>query len=304
VPILKRLKVLSLFLLALASCFFLVKEVYFHLTDGFSLANITFQENGLDSFWQPRLLSQEESSEVKDALEQEYFYLSKGHQAYVFESRDKRYVIKFLKFQKYRPHWLYNIVPLPAFLENILLNKMPAKNQKVQNLVNSWKIAFDELPKETGVLYVQLGQDHDNPKRFLLRNKSGYIYEIDLNEYVFMVQRKVDVFDIALHSLMSQGNTQRAKELLDNLLALYLAEYNKGIYEKDRYIVRNTGVFNNFPIQIDTGRLRKDDFIKELSQQKKELVWKTSLLSEWLEQNYPELNKHLHERLIELQGLS
>jgi hypothetical protein len=272
------------------------KTAYYTQTDGFSLANIT-SEKYEGSLWTVPPLNGLEADEINSALNQEYKYLSKGHQAYVFESQDSRYVLKFIKFQKYRHHPLYAMLPLPDSLEKDRFKQTLHKQDKRDALFKSWKIAHTKLKDETQVLFVHIDLSDPFEKTLTLYNKGGTRYDIDLSQYVFLLQKKLDLFEDVLASQMQKGDTVGAKQLIDGLLDLYLNEFRQGLYEEDRYIVRNTGVLQNRPIQIDTGRLRESEDLKNPKKQAEVMLWKTTLLKEWLGETYPELEEHLSGRL-------
>lgn len=272
------------------------KSIYYEQTDGFSLSNIT-SEKYPDENWRVPPLNTADTDEVNLALSQEYRYLGKGHQAYVFESKDSRYVIKFIKFQKYRHHPLYAMVPLPETYEKDRFKHTLHKQDKRDALFKSWMIAHTKLKDETQVLFVHIDRTDSFGKELTLYNKSGTRYQINLGEHVFLLQKKVDLFEDVLAHQMQQGDIESSKQLLDGLLDLYLKEFRQGLYEEDRYIVRNTGVLDNRPIQIDTGRLREDHSLKDTRKQAEVMLWKTTLLKEWLKETYPDLEVHLDHRL-------
>lgn len=279
-----------------------VKASYFALTGGFSIANIS-SDHSDHSRWEIEPLTAAEAQEVEGALAQEYIYLGKGHQAYVFESKDKRYVIKFLKFQKYRHHPFVDAFSFPKVIAEKLQQQKIHKEEKRDALFTSWKIAFSKLKDETQVIFIHINRSEPFDKTLTLYNKAGIAYRLDLGRYVFLLQRKADLFDKVVEKQMASGDIDGAKALLDGLFAMYESEYRQGIFEEDRYIVRNTGVLNNKPIQIDIGRLRENATFKDPRKQAKEILWKTTLLKKWLELHYPELAAYFNERLHEFEKI-
>ena len=51
-----------------------------------------------------------ENFEDLSIFDQEFTYLGKGCQVYVFESKDKKYVIKFLRHHKYKPPFWTHLI--------------------------------------------------------------------------------------------------------------------------------------------------------------------------------------------------
>src|SRR5262249_31769779 len=129
--------------------------LYYYYTDGFTIENIStvlpYNPN-LDV----HTLSARDSEQLKLILDQPYTYLGKGCQAYVFESQDHKYVIKFFKYQRYKlKPWLAYFPALPAIVK-YRQQKLDHKQKKLERFFMSWKVAFDHLKKETGLLYVHL----------------------------------------------------------------------------------------------------------------------------------------------------
>lgn len=283
-------------------CLWGAKTAYFALTDGFSVANIS-SKHADDPELEISALTDGEADEVNKALSQEFNYLAKGNHSYVFESADKQYVIKFLQFQKYRHHPLINCLPLPAQFDEMRLKKTMHKEQKRDALLKSWKIAFTRLRKQTQLLFVHLNRGVPIGKTLTLHNKCGITYRLDLDQYVFMLQKKVDLFADTLKGFVSKEDMPSAKRLLDGLMDLYRFEFKQGLFEEDRYIVRNTGVVNHQPMHLDIDRFREDERLMDPEQQALQLQWKTAYLLKWLEARYPELAEHLKRNLDSLATL-
>jgi len=93
------------------------------------------------------------SNEINDILDQKFRYLSKGCQTYVFESEDKNYVIKFVRYHRYTiPMWL-NISSFATDYKNI---RLYYKSKLLNDSLNSYRIANEHLKDETATIYVHL----------------------------------------------------------------------------------------------------------------------------------------------------
>ena len=195
------------------------------------------------------------------------------------------------------------MLTLPESLDKDRAKQLLHKQDKRDALFKSWKIAHTKLKDETLVKFIHLDLSDGFTKTVTLYNKSGTRYDVNLGEYVFLLQKKVDLLEDALANQMKNGDVASAKELLDGLLDLYVKEFRQGLYEEDRYIVRNTGVLENKPIQIDTGRLRESEELKDPKKQAEIILWKTVLLKEWLGETYPELEAHFNFRLDNFRQL-
>src|ERR1700722_14345392 len=96
-----RFKTFFIFLVCIC-CLYGLTRLYYAVTGGFTIGNIT-SDLSYDQQWSTHALSTIEQQEVDRALDQQYAYLGKGCQAYVFKSDDGEYVLKFFKYQRFRP---------------------------------------------------------------------------------------------------------------------------------------------------------------------------------------------------------
>jgi hypothetical protein len=93
-------KQIFIFLVAVAAIYGLGR-LYYRLTDGFTIGNIT-ATFAYHPEWETTPLNVDEENFLEEALNQPYTYLAKGCQAYVFQSQDGKYVVKFFKYQRFR----------------------------------------------------------------------------------------------------------------------------------------------------------------------------------------------------------
>lgn len=269
---------------------FVFGRLYYRLTDGFRMGNVTM-ELPYQEKWQPRL---SETETLQTALNQPYHYLDKGHQAYVFESEDGQFVLKLLKFQRVRiPQWLRK-TELP-FFEQWRLKRIEKKDRMLQSLLTSWKLGFDELKEEAAIVYVHIVPSHNLQKNLKITDKIGLKHTLELDRTIFLIQRKAPLLGPTLDSLMVQNRSNEAKAVLDRLVGLFVSEYRRGLAEKELFILRNTGVLEGRPIHIDTGRFEWDLSLKE--NYRPELRRKTAKLLEWLREQHPELARHFEEQV-------
>jgi hypothetical protein len=278
-----------------------VGRLYYRVTGGFTIGNITY-ELPRDARWDTRSLTDEESDEIERVFSQKFRYLGKGCQSYVFASEDGQYVIKFLKYQRFRPkNWLYYFKFFPS-MEKYLKAKIEKKRHKLENVFASWKIAFEELQSETGVLYIHLNKSNYLNKTLVIYDKIGWEHHLNLDDYEFMVQRKAALLCPTIQSWMEKGELDRTKTLLDKLLNLVVSEYDRGLADNDHALMQNTGVIDDLPIHIDAGQLIRNSKMRDPKIWGQELFNKTWKFRRWLQKKYPELETYLVFRLQEILG--
>lgn len=283
-------------------CVYGMGRLYFKVTDGFSISNIT-SDFPYRKEWEVRPFTPEEAKVAQEALSQNYRYLAKGHQAYVFESADGKYVIKFLKFQRITPKPWYKILPLPASWEPWREQKIAFKNQVLNELFSSWKLSFEKLKEEAGMVMVHLNHTQDLNKRLTFEDKLGLSHTLNMDDMVFQIQHKTTLFDEVISKQMASGDILGAKQLIDRLLNLYVGECRRGLFEMDNWIMRNTGVTaEGQPMHIDTGRFVYDEKLQDPQVCYQEIIKKSVKIRPWLQKHYPVLSVYYDEKLASIKN--
>ncbi len=275
-------------------------RLYFQLTAGFTIGNITSNL----SYDPQREVSypSEMSHQVRQVLKQPFHYLGKGCQSYVFVSEDGQYVIKFLKYQRFRPQQFLNTLSFLPPVEKIRQKKLAKKNEKLNNLFSSWKIASEYLAKETGVFFVHLNKSQHLNQQLVIFDKLGLKHTLNADDLEFMIQKRARMLCPTIDEYMQNGCANKAKTLLSNLLGMILSEYERGFADNDHALMQNTGVIDGYPVHIDVGQFEKSDRFSNQIEYEIELFSKMYKFRIWLAKKYPELESFLTERLLDVIG--
>ena len=287
--------------MTVAVALYALGRLYYATTGGFTIGNIT-HPLPYNSSWAISFHPSEEQAFINQVVTTPYHYLGKGCQAYVFESSDGQYVMKFPKYQKFRPTiWLdaFSFIP---FIDNMRHNKVISKKKKLESMFVGWKIAFENLNEESGVVYLHLNKTAYLNKKLLLIDKIGIKHTLNLDDYEFMIQRKASLLCPTIKEMMAVNKTEETKALLDTLLYMILNEYKQGFADNDHALMQNTGIYKGKPIHIDVGQFVRNLSVKNSPTYHQEIFNKTWKFRNWLEAHYPELAKHLHGRLEEIIG--
>lgn len=279
-------------LLLISICLYGAGRLYFALTAGFTVGNVTDLPD-----IQPFTLkkpSEEKLKEVSALLDQPFHYLGKGCQSYVFESADGKYVLKFLKLQRFRPQWYLSYLP---GMKEYRQRKALEKKQKLLPLLSSWKIAYEDLAEETGVIYFHLPGVGKWDRQLTVIDKTEWRHNIDPDQTAFLLQRKASMLCPTLVEKMKHGDLDGAKELLNHLVTSLIYEYKRGFGDNDHALMQNTGVLDGRPVHIDVGQLSNEERFKDSLVYKEELFSKTYKFRIWLSKRYPELERHLYTLL-------
>lgn len=275
-------------------------RLYFQLTGGFTVGNIT-SDLSFDSQRDVKTVGRDDIGAI---LTQEFHYLGKGCQSYVFLSQDGQYVIKFLKYQRFRPQKFLNYLTFIPFVEKIRQKKVSKKTEKLNKLFSSWKIAYENLSNETGILFLHLNKTAHIQQPLVIYDKLGLKHSLNPDEIEFIVQKRAKMLCPTIDELMTSGKTDEAKNLLANLLNMIVSEYERGYADNDHALMQNTGVINGNPIHIDVGQFVSDVKMALKENYAIELFSKMYKFRIWLAKKYPELESFLTDRLLQIIGPS
>lgn len=289
-------KIITL-LLVTAFCFGGVR-LYFFLTDGFRVGNITYDLVHNPNF-DPRPLEEKEFEKFKSLLDQPFYYLGKGCQSYAFVSADDQYVIKFFKFQHFRKRWFDYFTFIPS-LKMKREKKWINKQNNLAKLFTRWKTAYENFREETELLYIHFNPTSHLGTHLTLIDKIGITRSIDLDQIAFLVQKKALMLCPAIEEMMQKGKSDAAKDLIEQLYALMLSDYARGYFDTDFALMQNTGVVEGKPIHIDVGLFEFDEKMKEPAAFKDNLCQRMDKFGQWLERSYPELFSVQQNQLKEL----
>lgn len=259
----------------------------------FSLNKITSAHKN-SSEWEMPALSEEEEELLHSILDQKFTYYSKGSQAYVFISEDKKFILKFLKQNKLRPKsWLAHL-PLsfnPYYQEKLF------KKKKTLATFNACKTAFVELKNETGLIYVHLNCTNGLNKKLQIFDRQGKSHVVDINHTTFYVQKRAHLIYSRISEVMHHKQIDQAKNIITSVFQLIDFLGRKGIVDNDPILRKNFGLIDDVAVQIDIGKMRIDPLRKENLAHQKEVGSITHSFKKWLNENYPELIEHFDEQL-------
>lgn len=289
------------FLCVLAMLAYGTGRLYFWLTGGFTVSNIT-SNLVFDERWQTTPLSPEQQKLVDGVLSQKFYYLGKGCQSYVFMSEDKEYVLKFIKYQRFRTQKWMGLFAFIPNVEQYKNERLEAKKHKLENLFQGWVIAYENLQPETGVIYTHLNKSQGLNRKIVIFDKMGFRHELEADQMEFMIQRSAVMLDVTIQKLMKEGKVLEAKGLINRLIQIIIAEYVRGFGDNDHALMQNTGVINDQPIHIDVGQFAQGDEYKDPAIYKQALFSKTYKFRIWLKKEFPELAQYLETELIQIIG--
>lgn len=273
--------------------FLLIKTFCNQQTSGFCVEKIQgsipdSEEWNIDSLFQHVDLS---------CLDQPFYFLEKGGQAYAFISKDKNYVIKFLKFRKINPSFSVKLLStLPCFQKQYL-KKLLRLRKRIAKECKSYQIACEELTKESGLIFARLQKKYPLKRYVTVIDKIGVTRRVYLNQVVCLVQKKASLIYPGLSQIIQIHGEKGAQIVIDNLIEFFVQRGKKGILDLDPKINKNLGLVGTQAMQIDLGRLCRDSNQKNPRIVYQEIKKIIIPLQEWLNLHHPSLAVYLSQHL-------
>ncbi|KPK32559.1 MAG: hypothetical protein AMS24_03880 [Chlamydiae bacterium SM23_39] len=228
---------------------------------------------------------------------QNYHFLDKGCQVYVFESEDKKYVIKFLRYHKYQPPFWINFLDFFKRGKIYKNNVVDYKKFRIKTAHNSYLMAFNDWGYRTAIIYMHLGRTDHIKRKLKVKDRLGQYWHIDLDKMHYIVQRRVEKLSFTLMECVRDKDLDRAKILIDEYFEVMRDRCLKGIKNVDHSgYIRNMGHIDNFIFEIDVGGYRKKDIIKTKKGMEKEFEHFTRRLKRWAEKRAPFLYDYIDNR--------
>ncbi len=266
-----------------------VTGLWFSNTQGFKICKIS---SGAiwSSSWAKNFsfLTAEEQNEVKEILNQPYFYLARGQQAYAFVSEDQKYVIKFLRLPKYHAPFWSSISFLPKYL--IEKGKIMAAERKkaLLSYKNSIELAQKHLKESSALIYCHLNQSSDLQKSLTVFDPLGISHSLNLDSYSFVIQRKTELIGPFLKKLRNKFDVEGIENTISAFISTVKIRSQKKIRNKNRNCMKNLGVLDGRVVEFDVGELRMNPDLNDPKVFAIELEKSTRQLKKWLTENLPE----------------
>lgn len=250
-----------------------------------------------DPKWEVAPLAHEKQEQVRAIFDQKFAFLGKGAQCFAFESADGNYVLKFFRFTHMRPSFFISHLPSFSFWEHYKQKRVRKKEIKLLQDFTSYKIAYEELKEETGLVFIHLNKTQNINKSIHITDKLGICHTLELDEMHFILQKKARLFYPVMQELIEQGQVRAAQRALKDLVDFLILRNQKGIDDKDPDLLTNFGFIDSKLIQIDIGRFKKSFFLKSRKSRQEELLRITDRLQKWLEVRNVELSDYLRTQI-------
>lgn len=239
-------------------------------TDGFTLSKISRQ-----------LIEKQGPLFHEEFLLQPYIYHGKGGQSYVFFSEDGNYVLKCFRFSKMQTlSFLCQMFPCLYFK-----TKKNKQKHLLQQTLESYFLAFEELSSETGLLEIHVDSSKHLSIPLKLIDKLGILHTIDPNCISFVIQKRAVLVKEKIAQKMQTDDVYGARENIAALFSLVKTRMEKKIEDIDPNVTKNFGFIGEQAIQIDAG-----GFFKNTAPSSKPIMKSIEDLGHWIQAHYPVLS--------------
>ena len=253
----RRFVFVSLF----AFAFLVIGKFCIKQTDGFTICAIQ-SSRPISDIWEPRPLSPAEKKEAEAALENPYTYFGCGGQSFIFFSKDGKYVLKLFKQEKFHlPLWM-RVFHIPYLLDRYRAKKIWSREDKLFRDFTSYKIAFDELQDETGLIYVHLNKTDAWKRKIRLIDRLNIEHRVDVDTLDFVIQKRAELVYERIIREMQAGDRRAAEKSISQIIALIVTRCQKGYHDRDPNIRTNCGFIGDHAVKIDVGRFVPSEEMK------------------------------------------
>ncbi len=217
---------------------------------------------------------------------QKLIYLGKGAQAFVFVSEDKKYVVKFLRFD----HLLAKpLIRALGFLPHPYIQQRLNKSKReIQGLLESFELAHGPLFAFTQTLHLHFDSLE---KPLHLIDRLGIAHQ--LKNAPFVIQPYARPFYDGLKGF----SDEEIKDVIHQLVLLLKTRFEQGIYDDDPNLETNFGFIDSKLVEFDIGRFEKTDRYRQLKVQIDDARSLAEPLKIWLMEHRPHLNAYLEDQL-------
>src|SRR3989339_541892 len=209
-----------------------------------------------DSRWQPEGSPYLDSPlDIEKALNAPFYFLATGGSAYVFRSENDQYVLKLFQADRLcPPSWCTSFIS-QTFIPN-LAKKIFNKKSSQKNLqFSSYKMALEELPTQTGVVYLHLNPTSHHKNTLTLIDNLGIKHTLPTDQTAFVLQKKASRFSSYFKSLLLNNDLDEAKRLLSDFAFFLKERAMKGIRDGDITPRFNLGMLGKSLVFYDIDQL-------------------------------------------------
>jgi hypothetical protein len=289
-------KALYLLFYASASCFFVVSiylaQLYLHPASEPKDFSFSYPLASDEVF----SVGETKKEDITPYLNQPFYYLGAGKQMTAFESKDKTIVIKFFNHRRFiRRSWFTRW----STMKRVLSMKWISSNylnrrQRLERLAKTQYQAYQDLQRESGILYVHVNKATKIGSSVILFDDRGQKHTIDLCRAPFVLQKKATLALDCMAQAYADHDLRTFVNLVESLADLFIARASKGYTDRIQTLHNNYGFIEGKAIQLDVGRLIR---LPDDENRKEELIRIFCQLEKSVQEFFPDAHLAVHDML-------
>ena len=193
-------------------------------------------------------IEQELTSDVLSILSGRFTYLAHGGESMVFESEDKKWVLKFCKRNRIDPLKPLQFLRIIPFLDSYLYERTRVHERYFHSL----KVQATRLKDLSFVSFIHFPSAIKKGPIIELVDPIGTVHKFDTTKLSFSLQRKGELFRTVF---LRQESLDEKKKMLIKLVTFYKELEKRGVKIWDNAISRNMGWIDGEPFLIDAGSI-------------------------------------------------
>lgn len=303
----------------MAVCTYLgLEQLVERSTRGFWIERVKADNLSYQAAFETTPSTKEELASIKTLLKQPFYLMGSGSECFAFISQDGKYVIKLFKLDHLRPVYLRkgifrhdlreyasSLSPEPPYqkyfpktIQNLLNRVRGIREFRVQRTFQSIVLAYNQLKKETALVYVHLNPSEEFTEPLVLYDSCHIAHQVDPNAVRFVIQETATPFIPHMKALIKAEKKEEIERSLSSLLDLLIHRCKNGLADRD-IIARNFGFVRGDAIEIDTGSFSRSSKMKEDWIYTQEIYYATLEIRSWLEKQNPQIATRFSELVDE-----
>lgn len=238
-----------------------------------------------------------EEAEIDSILDQKFTYLGQGKQSYVFESKDKKYVLKFPKMSHFIRTNFLSLFPLPQSLGKKAIRKKNILQNRLIQYLDSQRLCFEKLSQECALVFCHINPSENLSKQVRLQNKWGKPFLVDLDTHIFVVQKKMISYQTVLKDHLKKNEKAIVQDLLRQMIDFHAKLLRQGLIDTDKGFYKNYGILNDEITCLDTGNFISDPNLRHPMHFNSRFNFIFKKMRLWVGKNIPEQKAFLEETI-------
>lgn len=182
----------------------------------------------------------------KVKIDSHFYFLSHGHQCYVFVSDDNQHVLKLFKKRFLKREWPWKLLPITP----LSFHSGAEATKRRDRLFLGYKLAEDDL-------LIKHLEGTPEPLFVTLHDRYGFSYSLDLSTCAFVYQKKATPFRERFDKDLKAHDRISLEKDIKSLFTMLSKDYERGLIDNDFNIFDNIGFVGSSPMRIDFGRVRE-----------------------------------------------